>query len=117
MGVVNAINSLINNNYTTKLTNQEQTNFNTWVSDMRTKGAIHPLDNFQDYDMQGYWKNEVLKNTVLANGNSAAHFTDKYKKPNHPTFSVESMYATGLNKKYAGSWNGDNYIPALKRYK
>lgn len=98
------------NDYTTKLTTPEQQQFNKWVADMKLKGVINPNDNFNDYDMQGYWKNEVLNNTNLANGSAGEHFTDKYKKPNHETFSNESMYATGNNAKYAGFWNGDKYI-------
>ncbi|MFK5173364.1 hypothetical protein ACI3QN_12695, partial [Propionibacterium freudenreichii] len=34
---------------------------------------------------------------------------DKYKLPNHPTFSVESKYyKEGMP---AGKWDGDDYIP------
>lgn len=97
--------------YTTKLTPTEQAQFNKWANEMRAKGAINPRDNFTDYDMQGYWKNEVLNNTNLAGGNAQAHFTDKYKKPNHLTFSNESIYAKGSNARYAGRWNGDKFIP------
>ena len=96
--------------YTTQLNPNEQAAFNNWVSDMRSKGAIHANDQFQDYDMQGYWKNEVLNNTNLANGNAQAHFTDKYKMPNHPTFSNESMYYNTANSPYAGSWQGENFV-------
>lgn len=97
-------------NYRTQLTSNEQKNFDAWAKDMKTKGLINANDNFQDYDMQGYWKNEVLNNTNLANGNAQAHFTDKYKMPNHETFSNESMYATGDNAKYAGYWDNGKFI-------
>lgn len=96
--------------YRTQLTAEEQKNFDIWANDMRKKGAISADDKFQDYDMQGYWKNEVLNNTDLANGSAQNHFTDKYKMPNHATFSNESMYATGENAKYAGKWDGDKFI-------
>lgn len=96
--------------YTTPLNNIEQVQFNKWANDMKAKGIINPNDNFNDYDMQGYWKNEVLNNTNLANGNAQTHFTDKYKKPNHETFSNESIYAKGNNAKYAGKWDGDKFI-------
>ena len=103
--------------YTTRLTPDEQKQFNTWANDMKIKGLINPNDNFQDYDMQGYWKNEVLNSTDLANGNAEAHFTDKYKMPNHETFSNESIYATGENAKYAGSWDNNRYVTPLKNNK
>lgn len=96
--------------YTTKLNDSEQAEFNKWANNMKAQGIINPNDNFQDYDMQGYWKNEVLNNTDLANGSAQNHFTDKYKMPNHETFSNESQYATGDNARYAGRWDGDRYI-------
>ena len=96
--------------YRTQLTAEEQKIFDMWANDMKAKGLINPNDNFQDYDMQGYWKNEVLNNTGLANGNAQNHFTDKYKMPNHATFSNESIYATGDNAKYAGHWNNNQFV-------
>lgn len=32
------------------------------------------------------------------------HLPDKYKKPNHPTFSTESIYAKGEYAQHAGTW-------------
>lgn len=101
--------------YRTKLSDKEQKEFDKWANEMRKSGGIHPQDNFQDYDMQGFWKNEVLKKTNLAGGNVEAHFTDKYKMPNHASFSNESMYAVGANARYAGRWEGDKFIaPTLE---
>lgn len=96
------------NAYTTKLTPAEQTQFNKWVAGMKAKGAIHKDDKFQDYDMQGFWKYEVLNNTKYANSTAQTHFPDTYKKPNHDTFSIHSKYAVGENLKLAGSWSEDN---------
>ena len=31
------------------------------------------------------------------------HFTDRFKKPNHPTFSNESIY-NGADGQYGGEW-------------
>ena len=53
-------NSINPADYTTRLTPDEQKQFNTWANGMKAKGLINPNDKFQDYDMQGYWKNEVL---------------------------------------------------------
>lgn len=101
----------------TQLSPMEENQFSAWAGKMRLEGKIHPQDNFEDYDMRGYWKNEVLNNTELANGSSDLHFTDKYKRPNHPTFSTESIYAQGeFGEKYgkmAGHWEDDNFIPPV----
>jgi hypothetical protein len=47
----------------------------------------HRLDDLRDYDLRGAW---------LANAQAAAngHLPDSWKKPNHPTFSTGSIYAT-----------------------
>jgi len=107
-------------NFNTPLTAQENTEFNSWVSTMKNTPSpsgngstvIHPKDNFSNYDMQGYWKDNVKGNSNWAADASNGHFTDKYKKPNHPTFSVESKYATGNYKQFAGKWTGNDFTPA-----
>ena len=48
-----------------------------------------------DYDMRGFWYGNTMGNEPSAEMNPAdmqLHFTDKYKLPNHPSFSNESMY-------------------------
>ena len=66
-------------------------------------------DNFNgtNYDYRGYFKK--YGPVLLSEGQ---HLTDEFKLPSHPTFSVESIYATGENKKKAGRWEGETYIPA-----
>lgn len=98
------------NEYNTKLSKEDEKEFEKWFMDSKHNGTIHPMDSGYDYDFRGYWKNEVQNNSKLAGGSASSHFTDKYKKPNHATFSNESMYATGNNAKYAGYWKGENFI-------
>ena len=64
-----------------------------------------------DYDLRGYWLDPDTKKTAV----SGDHFIDKYKKPNHPTFSNESKYAAGKYAEWAGTWNGDEYVPSTRR--
>ncbi len=49
-----------------------------------------------DYDMRGAWKAGATKSE---NG----HLPDTWKKPNHVTFSDESMYH-GVNGNLGGRW-------------
>ena len=84
--------------YNTALTVAEEKRFQTWV-----KSAGKEKDLY-DYDMRGAWKAGET-----ANGETG-HWTDKYKKPNHPTFSVESQYSTSENP--GGTWKGDKFIAA-----
>jgi len=57
-----------------------------------------------DYDLRGFYKENP--NFSAKEGE---HMTDKFKKPNHPTFSNESKYYREGMK--AGKWEGDKYIP------
>jgi hypothetical protein len=85
--------------YNTPLSVNEERHFQTW------KGKFAPRDSGADYDLRGAFKAGLRP---AANG----HWPDTYKKPNHPTFSVESQYAKGADRAKAGSWNGDTFIPA-----
>jgi len=60
-----------------------------------------------DYDLYSFWK----ENPTWSPDTPGAHMTDKYKLPNHPTFSNESMYFNKSNKDSAGYWQDNMYIP------
>jgi len=96
--------------FTTSLTPSEEKEFNSWynkVADFK-KLNPNPDDQRQGYDYRGYWKNE--DRSEILKGDSNAHFIDKYKMPNHPTFSNESQYSNektkvgSLSKDNAGKW-------------
>lgn len=96
--------------YNTQLTPDEQQQFQAW-------GANQPRDpmaEMQDYDLQGWWK--ANPGVDLNDG----HLTDKWKKPNHPTFSDQSMYH-GVDGNEGGSWiKNDNgkftFVPGRTNY-
>ncbi len=78
--------------YNTKLTDAEEKQFQEWAAkNNRTKDT-------EDYDLRGFWKN---KEDFADNG----HGSDRYKKPNHPTFSDQSQYSTANNR--GGKWTED----------
>lgn len=56
-------------------------------------------DTGSDYDLRGYYKKYGGFGTDAANG----HLTDEFKKPNHPTFSTESLFYNG--QPYAVDWS------------
>lgn len=92
--------------YDTKLNPNEETQYQKWRQTLPKN-----LQYEGDYDLRGYWKDpETTKEAVEGD-----HFIDKYKKPNHPTFSNESQYAVGENAKKAGKWEGEKYIPASQK--
>lgn len=68
-----------------------------------------------DYDMQGYFKaNPDLEHK------EGAHFPDTFKKPNHPTFSDESIYH-GQDGNEGGHWGTadgkDTFTPGATNLK
>ena len=62
-------------------------------ADFQIKKYNSPLafDTGRDYDLRGFYNQYGNLTPQATNG----HLTDTYKKPNHPTFSNESMYYTG----------------------
>lgn len=87
--------------YDTTLTPGEEAAYSDWVkAQSKATGRDMSQDTF-DYDMRGFFK---------ANGpvdlKAGAHFTDEYKKPNHPTFSSESRYH-GVDNNTGGVWGKD----------
>lgn len=88
--------------FDTALTADEETSFQAW----KTKYA--PKDSGADYDLRGAFK------AGLEPDPQTGHWPDTYKKPNHPTFSDQSIYAKAAPDK-AGHWDGDNYVAPISK--
>ena len=85
------------NTYDTQLSPDDEAAFKEW------KAKYAPNDSGEDYDLRGAFK-DGLTPTL------GQHGPDTYKKPNHPTFSVESKYAKD-RPDLAGRWVDDAYVP------
>jgi hypothetical protein len=83
--------------YDTKLSQQDELKFKEW------KNKYAPKDSGADYDLRGAYKSGLKPDT------KSGHWPDTYKKPNHPTFSDQSIYSKDEPEK-AGSWEGEKYI-------
>lgn len=101
MSIPPSPNRLANVSFDTPLTPAEETQFQTW------KAKYASRDSGYDYDLRGAFKAGLTPDPVTG------HWPDTFKKPNHPTFSVESKYAAFAPDK-AGRWSGDTYIPPGK---
>jgi hypothetical protein len=90
-------------NYETRLSPEEEKGYQKWAKSVKRS----PKDEEKDYDLKGYYKDVVrgnpdlppyLQDSVqyhrdqLAKTGGKGHLPDMYKKPNHPTFSDESVY-------------------------
>lgn len=83
--------------FNTVLSPKNEETFKAW------KQKYAPKDSGDDYDLRGAFKAGLKPDPK--NG----HWDDKFKKPNHPTFSTFSQYAA-FGKP--GTWDGDTFIPA-----
>lgn len=80
----------LTNSFNTILNPGSELRFQSWLKQSgRTK-------DLKDYDLRGWWLTDVMQ------GGLGGHLTDTYKKPNHPTFSIESIYSNDIMK--GGEW-------------
>jgi hypothetical protein len=84
----------LTNKYNTKLSPKEELQFNVWANKEGKSGDVY------DYDLRGAWK-EMQSGSMKAD--DRGHLGDKYKKPNHPTFSDQSVY-NGKDGYVGGKW-------------
>ena len=94
--------------YNTRLSPEDEMKFQAWVSAVSQKEGRDRSRDLYDYDLRGFWKSGAA---FAKNG----HGSDKWKKPNHPTFSDQSIY-NGEDGFKGGKWgkkNGkDTFMPA-----
>ena len=84
--------------YETQLTPSDEEKFQTW------KKQYAPNDSGADYDLRGAFKSGLMPDAT------SGHWPDTFKKPNHPTFSDQSIYAKD-RPDLAGHWEGEQYVP------
>lgn len=100
------------NNFNTPLSPQELGDYQLWLAEQGMRRGRDLSKDEAEYDMRGYFK--AGKDLDNAEG----HFPDTFKKPNHPTFSVESQYhgrpGPDGAKFEGGVWapDGKSYTPS-----
>ena len=93
--------------YNTILSPDEERQFVKWAVKNKRAGDMY------DYDLRGAWR-EMQRGDMTPD--ERGHLGDKYKKPNHPTFSDQSIYS-GVDGYQGGKWeqlpNGSwNFYPS-----
>ena len=88
--------------YDTKLTPEQERGFQAWRAKL-DRG----LQYDGDYDLRGAYLDNVQ--SAISDSDGKPHMSDKFKKPNHKTFSVHSKYAKDF-PELAGDWDGNSYI-------
>lgn len=82
--------------YNTRLTSAEEAQYQEWAKSQGRENDVY------DYDLRGAWK-EIMSGTMSED--ERGHLGDKYKKPNHVTFSTQSKYST--KETPGGTWEQD----------
>jgi len=102
------------NNFNTNLSPEKESEFQAWLENESGKTKKDISRDLEDYDVKGFW---------FAGGRSiAGHGSDKWKKPNHPTFSTESKYHNTPDSLHGGIWVGgkwgsNSFTPSTKMLK
>ena len=91
--------------YNTPLSDGETGLYEAWLRTLPEEQR-----NTYDYDLRGFAKS--VNFLPVPKG----HMPDTYKKPNHPTFQIDSQY-NGVDGKYGGLWTNLNnewtFYPSL----
>lgn len=95
--------------FNTVLSPDEEEKYQAWATENHREKDVY------DYDLRGAWK-ELRSGTMSED--ERGHLGDKYKKPNHPTFSDQSIYS-GQDGVAGGVWSRnaegkDVYTPGRK---
>lgn len=95
---------LFKDRYNTELTPEEQVQFDQWVKQASAKRGSDVMMDQGTYDIKGWWKNDRTNDVD-------GHGSDRWKKPNHPKFTDESIYS-GADGFQPGTWEGDAFLPS-----
>lgn len=95
--------------FNTELSSEDEAKYQAWAKENHREKDVY------DYDLRGAWKELQLG---LMSEDERGHLGDKYKKPNHPTFSDQSIYS-GQDGVTGGVWSQnaegkDVYTPGRK---
>jgi hypothetical protein len=87
--------------HNTELSPEQEAAYQKWVAIQKVPTTTH------DYDLKGFFADQVFGKTDTSE--HKGHFVDRWKKPNHMTFSDQSQYAEDLD----GTSTGGRWIEHL----
>lgn len=93
--------------FRTKLTPDDEKQFQTWATSRGIKDLDHPDSH---YDYRGFWRGIQDGDVDATQSATNGHFPDKWKTPGHPTFSDESVYATEGDNHWENTPNGARLV-------
>jgi hypothetical protein len=81
--------------YNTPLTPEQRPGFVRWMAELSRVKRYPAWLDLADYDLRGAYLAQLARD-------SRGHMGDEFKKPNHPTFSDQSIYSTP--EAQGGQW-------------
>ena len=96
--------------FNTALVADEEAQFQDWLAKDSAAFGRDLSRDLGDYDLRGQWRASGGKALV-----PGVHGTDRFKKPNHPTFSDESIYHGGSRE--GGHWGPGTFTPSEEMLK
>lgn len=102
--------------FNTQLDPRQEDYFQMWLRSQSKLMKRNIANDMYDYDLRGWWLKNHAKTDRLGPALTGGHLTDQWKKPNHPTFSEESMYSNtehpgGKWQEVGGKWS---YTPSAE---
>jgi len=89
----------------------DEAKFQYWLSELSNSQGREAGNDLQDYDMRGAYLSGIPSQQP-----PGGHFPDTFKKPNHETFSNESIYHNTTGPAgvpwEGGRWSGENFSPS-----
>ena len=80
--------------------------YDAWADALAKRWGISRKELEQgDYDYRAYYNSNPSAAEEHLKGNPNAHFPDTFKRPNHPTFSAESIYSGKNGNIEGGTWH------------
>jgi len=104
---------LYKDQYNTELVDEEYRDFLLWATNWTNPNSGKKVNMMDEgaYDVRGFWKSGDWKKT-----DGRGHGSDMWKKPNHPTFSDESVYSKqkGGSEFDGGTWMDNGaFVPGF----
>jgi hypothetical protein len=87
--------------YNTSLSPQEEQQFQNWTTTQSKAVGRNISGDLSNYDLRGLWKDS---SGADLQGEGTETYGEKFKKPNHPTFSTFSKYH-GVDGNEGGIWD------------
>ena len=105
------------NNFNTDLEPENEKRFQAWLKEGKEKYGVDLSKDIENYDLRGFWLNGGYEDEAFRQ--RKGHAPDTFKKPNHPTFSNESIYDSIMDAEgqvyKGGEWiDEETFKPSKK---